>query len=435
MPLSLEEARCTVPSTPDTSESSYSVPVLADDSTSLQKPQGFRAGVGLENVARRTLGIILLLITVILWTTSNFLASYIFADDTYSKPYFVTYFNTAFFAISLVPILLRIAQRDGLCKISLPVWSKWCRQDHGNDRRRVSGNDERSQSNAPLLEDNASEDGNDRSSSRRFEGGVVACDVLNVRETAVLSLEFSLLWFLANYFVAACLEYTSVASSTILTSTSSIWTLLFGAILHVEKFTYKKLVGVLASLTGIILISMVDLSGDNDRNRGSFPHKSQRELAIGDILAFVSAVLYGAYSVVMKKRVENEDRVNMPLFFGLVGLFNLILLWPGFIVLHLTGIETFELPPTGKIWTIIILNSASSFVSDYCWAYAMLLTTPLVVTVGLSLTIPLSLVGQMVLSSQYSSGLYWLGAVVVVVSFLFINHESHEIAGDGVEVT
>jgi solute carrier family 35 protein F5 len=59
--------------------------------------------------------------------------------------------------------------------------------------------------------------------------------------------------------------------------------------------------------------------------------------------------------VVMKKRVQNEDRVNMPLFFGLVGLFNVILLWPGFIILHFTGVETFELPPTGKIWTIIVV--------------------------------------------------------------------------------
>ena len=37
--------------------------------------RGFRAGIGLGNVARRTLGIILLLVTVILWTGSNFLAS------------------------------------------------------------------------------------------------------------------------------------------------------------------------------------------------------------------------------------------------------------------------------------------------------------------------------------------------------------------------
>lgn len=68
----------------------------------------------------------------------------------------------------------------------------------------------------------------------------------------------------------------------------------------------------------------------------------------------------------------------------------------------------------------------SSFISDMSWAYAMLLTTPLVVTVGLSLTIPLSLIGEMIQYSQYSSWVYWVGAGVVFVSFLFINHESHE---------
>jgi solute carrier family 35 protein F5 len=73
-------------------------------------------------------------------------------------------------------------------------------------------------------------------------------------------------------------------------------------------------------------------------------------------LAFISAILYGAYSVVMKKRIGNEDRVNMPLFFGLVGLFNVIFLWPGFFILHITGVEIFEVPPTGKIWTIILVS-------------------------------------------------------------------------------
>ena len=56
----------------------------------------------------------------------------------------------------------------------------------------------------------------------------------------------------------------------------------------------------------------------------------------------------------------------------------------------------------------------------------MLLTTPLVVTVGLSLTIPVSLIGEMIQYNQYSSVVYWIGAAVVFVSFLFINHESKE---------
>ncbi len=80
-------------------------------------------------------------------------------------------------------------------------------------------------------------------------------------------------------------------------------------------------------------------------------------IIVGDILAFLSAIMYGVYAVVMKKRVGNEDRVNMPLFFGFVGLFNISILWPGFIILHLCGMETFELPSTSKIWTVILVSS------------------------------------------------------------------------------
>lgn len=54
----------------------------------------------------------------------------------------------------------------------------------------------------------------------------------------------------------------------------------------------------------------------------------------------------------------------------------------------------------------------------------MLLTSPIVVTVGLSMTIPLSLVGQIIINHQNASFLYWVGAAIVLVSFVFINYET-----------
>ena len=128
----------------------------------------------------------------------------------------------------------------------------------------------------------------------------------------------------------------------------------------VERFTLRKLVGVLASMAGIIMISTVDLSGDNDKNRGSFPHKSQKQIALGDALALASAALYGLYTILMKKRIGDEGRVNMPLFFGLVGLFNVLTLWPGFIILHFTGEEAFQLPPTRRVLAIVLVSSATA---------------------------------------------------------------------------
>ena len=63
----------------------------------------------------------------------------------------------------------------------------------------------------------------------------------------------------------------------------------------------------------------------------------------------------------------------------------------------------------------------------------MVLTSPLVVTVGLSLTIPLSLVGEIVLQGRTEGFVYWLGAAVVVGSFVFVDRE--EVKEEGSEQT
>ncbi|KAI1753477.1 hypothetical protein F4782DRAFT_496477 [Xylaria castorea] len=395
-------------------------------SSLMSRRNSFSAGrtFGVWHLARRTLGLALLLVTVFLWTTSNFLASYIFSDHTYDKPFFVVYINTSVFAISMIPISIKYILRNGgfrhVKNQALQAWRERARGSGGFKAR--AGNEDPAIGERLLV----SED-----ESLEAHGILKPVEQLSFLETAKFSLEFALIWFFGNYFASACLEYTSVGSVTILTSTSSVWTLIFCALMKIELFSARKLIGVLASLSGVILISLVDLSGDgNDDGRGDFPHKTQGQIAIGDAMAFFSAIVYGIYVVVMKIRVGNEDRVNMPLFFGLVGTFNLLFLWPLFPILHYTGIEPFELPPNSKIWAIILLNSLSSFISDLSWAYAMLLTTPLVVTVGLSLNIPLSLIGEMIQYNQYSSFVYWVGAAIVVISFLFINHESHEDDGE-----
>ena len=281
-------------------------------------------------------------------------AQTIFADNSYSKPYLVTYLNTATFSLFL---------------LSLPIngLARGIRSSDRKPRRRRSS-DNRPGSSPSSRETDAFLKPNDEPRSHGFAGnddpgvptgGRLGNELrparqLNLQETARLSLEFCILWFGANYLVAAGLEYTSVASSTILASTSSMWTLLFGAALRVEKFTFKKLLGVIASLVGVFMISSSDASGESDRNRGSFPFKSPAETAIGDLLSIGSAVLYGFYTIFMKKRIGDPENVNMFIFLGFVGVFNVALLWPGFFILHFSGIEKFHLPPTSRIWTIIV---------------------------------------------------------------------------------
>lgn len=364
----------------------------------------------------------------------------------------MTYINTSFFIVPLTPIIINKAYRNPeeikrwkdeiLSRISsqYALLKQEDAEEHSyHDSPNLTSSRTRSLSPFP---DVVLGDAMERSQELPAKASLIAEPTatnapLTISETAMLSLEFCLLWFLANYFVAACLQYTTVASSTILTSTSSVFTLIFGAVFRVEKFTLRKCLGVLASLAGIVLISTIDLSGKtgDDEHRGDFPEKSIREIAIGNCLAFLSAVMYGLYAVFMKKRIPDESRVEMPVFFGLVGIINVLILWPGFIILHVTGVETFELPPSGFVTAIILCNSIGSLVSDIAWAYAVLLTSPIVVTVGLSITIPCSLIGQMILNNQTAGPFYWLGACIVVLSFLFVNNEEKKDGAEGTSTT
>jgi len=114
----------------------------------------------------------------------------------------------------------------------------------------------------------------------------------------------------------------------------------------------------------------------------------------------------------------------MQLFFGFVGVFDTLLLWPFGFLLHYTGVETFEWPKGGQIWAILGINMFITISSDYIYLLAMLKTTPLVVTVGLSLTIPLAIVGDWVLLRVSSSGQSLIGAILVLGSFVALGISS-----------
>ncbi|KAI9227249.1 MAG: hypothetical protein DHS80DRAFT_17501 [Piptocephalis tieghemiana] len=346
---------------------------------------------------RYCLGLLALLAVVVIWVGSSFAVNSIFTDQAYNKPFFLTYLNTGTFSFYLVIYAVRTQ------------WKKY----RSSSRPRALTRQERSSSQ------------NYGSIERKQEDGLVQGsdvhassqdDMLSQWQVIKLSLAFCILWFLANWCSNASFAYTTVASGTILASTSSLFTLLIGVIFGTEKFTLIKCLAVFGSIGGVVCVSLSDLS--NNSLTGSDVALTLR----GDILALIGAALYGAYTVLLKRGMGDESRVDMSLFFGFVGIFNLVLLWPIFFIFHYTGVETFELPSTQLIWAMLIVNAlVGTFLSDYLWLLAMLMTSPLVVTLGLSLTIPLALVGDIVGKGIQVNGLYWVGAALVLLGFLGVN--------------
>ena len=67
--------------------------------------------------------------------------------------------------------------------------------------------------------------------------------------------------------------------------------------------------------------------------------------------------------------------------------------------------------------------------SDYLYVLAMLKTTPLVVTIGLSLTMPLAVIGDFILHKPVAVKVI-LGATIVLLSFVIVGLEDSHNAGE-----
>ncbi|KAF5377454.1 hypothetical protein D9615_005305 [Tricholomella constricta] len=337
------------------------------------------------------LGIVLLLVVVFLWTASNFVTQDIFKGG-FDKPFLVTYLNTSAFSLYLLPFL---AKRG---------WSQWTR----TDRSRTHVGYDPLGTVPELVVGHPVEDEPQSSFVKH------CLSPLTIRETIDLAFVFCFLWFIANWSVNASLNYTSVASATILSSMSGLFTLAIGRIFLVEALTAAKVLAVLASFGGVILVSLSDSSSSPQPVQG----QAEQPL-LGDMLALISAVVYALYVILLKVRIHTESRIDMQLFFGFVGLFNVLTCWIIGVVLHITGIERFELPTTRAAIGAILLNMFITLTSDYLYVLAMLKTTPLVVTIGLSLTIPLAVVGDFLLGKT-TRGLVLVGALLVIASFVVV---------------
>ena len=106
---------------------------------------------------------------------------------------------------------------------------------------------------------------------------------LSLSETAVLSMQFAVVWFAANWTFVAALGYTSVASGTTLGSSSGFFTLLLGSMVGTDSFSPGKLASVFLSFFGVALVAWADSGAPHAVGVAPRP-------ILGDVLAIVSAM-------------------------------------------------------------------------------------------------------------------------------------------------
>uniref|UniRef100_A0A803XNW6 Solute carrier family 35 member F5 n=1 Tax=Meleagris gallopavo TaxID=9103 RepID=A0A803XNW6_MELGA len=396
---------------------------------------------------RMALGIVILLLVDVIWVASSELTSYVFTK--YNKPFFSTFAKTSMFVLYLLGFIVWkpwrqqctrgfrgrhaafFADAEGYfaacttdnavnSSLSEPLYVPVKFHDLPTEKSGSNNNDTEKTPKKPRVRFSNIMEIRQLPSSHALEAKLSRMSYPAVKEqesilktvgkltatqVAKISFFFCFVWFLANFSYQEALSDTQVAIVNILSSTSGLFTLILAAVFPSnsgDRFTLSKLLAVFLSIGGVVL---VNLSGSE---------KSPGRDTIGSLWSLVGAMLYAV-----------EDKLDIPMFFGFVGLFNLLLLWPGFFLLHYTGFEAFEFP-SKLIWMCIVINGLiGTVLSEFLWLWGCFLTSSLIGTLALSLTIPLSIIADMCMQKVQFSWLFFAGAVPVFFSFFIVTLLCH----------
>lgn len=229
-------------------------------------------------------------------------------------------------------------------------------------------------------------------------------------KTARTALMFCVLWFIANYLFQVALDPGETALVTMLSSTSSIFTLLLAAAFPSasgDAFTLSKFCAVILSCCGAVMVSLSEM-GDEPKTSKAI------------VLALLSAFFYSAYLVLVKRKNDTEERIDLPLFFGFVGICNIFLMWPLFFVLNFSRIETFEWPNQRQFAILFLNGLVGTVLSEALWLWGCLLTSSVVGTLAMSLQLPLAMLFDLVLRNKSYPPLFYLGTIPMFFALVFV---------------
>lgn len=216
-------------------------------------------------------------------------------------------------------------------------------------------------------------------------------------------------WYFGNGFYNLGLSATSITSSNTLSNVSIVFIFLIKVIFYNSKCELLKVISTLIAGVGIFFIGKFESTVKEDSQKDSF---------IGDIYVLIGSLCYSIYTILLQKfSKQHPKHFDMMEMFGYIGLYNILIIPFFLIIAHLATIEIFLIPTPSDMLNISINAFVSGIISDLLQSYAIILLSPIMVSFGLTFSIPLSFLYDLLKGKIQFNYEYLLGSILIFVSF------------------
>lgn len=228
-----------------------------------------------------------------------------------------------------------------------------------------------------------------------------------LRRSLGMASTIGLLWATSQLVYNVSLSHTSVATNTVLSSTSTVFTFVFSLMICREPFRWLSFASAVLSFAGCAIVAM---SAPQTLDKSAVVNSN-----LGDALTVLAAAMFALGSVLLRKFAPED--LDLSAYMGTTGLLAACAAPALLFGAHVAGVESWEAPPQ-RVLAALTLNAAlGCALANYLYNSALLLLSPLVSNICLSLSIPISaILDEVVLGQHRFSALWVLGASTVIAS-------------------
>ena len=227
---------------------------------------------------------------------------------------------------------------------------------------------------------------------------------------------------------------TSPSDLTAIYNCSAFFAYAFSVPLLHEKLRFDKSFAVLVAVVGVLVVAYGDTSAtgkSSGSEEGGQDEKEASSRVAGNLIIGVGSVLYGFYEVLYKRLAcppegtsPGRGMIFANTFGSLIGSFTLFVLWIPLPILHVTGLEKFELPHGEAAWLLAISVLANATFSG-SFLVLISLTSPVLSSVAALLTIFLVAIVDWAWTGVPLSAAAVFGGLLIIGAFLMLSWSTY----------